>query len=120
METGGVTAPPGVVVPPLNFAMVSPGIYRSGYPRAVNHSFLRTLKLKTILYLCPEDYREANIKLCADEGITLMQFGLQGNKEPFTDLSEPVRPPTIPVPRFIHQPPLLPHTAPCVLLWHWH
>jgi tyrosine-protein phosphatase SIW14 len=92
MESGySVSAPAGVVVPPLNFAMVSPGIYRSGYPRAVNHTFLRSINLKTVIYLCPEDYSEANIKLCEEEGITLLQFGIQGNKEPFVDIPEHVR-----------------------------
>lgn len=93
MESGfSVTAPPGVVVPPLNFAMVCPGTYRSGYPRAVNHTFLRSIHLRTIIYLCPEDYSEANIKLCEEEGITLLQFGIQGNKEPFVDIPEHVSP----------------------------
>lgn len=92
MEAGyGVTAPAGIVVPPLNFAMVTPGVYRSGYPRAVNHSFLRSLDLRTIIYLCPEDYSEANVKFCQEENIKLLQFGIQGNKEPFVDIPEFVR-----------------------------
>lgn len=86
-----MSAPAGIVVPPLNFAMVSPGIYRSGYPRPVNHSFLRSIKLKTIIYLCPEDYSEANIKFCEEENVALLQFGIQGNKEPFVDMPEYVR-----------------------------
>jgi tyrosine-protein phosphatase SIW14 len=91
MDNGGVSAPLGVFVPPLNFAMVDPGIYRSGYPGPVNHSFLSTLKLKTIIYLCPEHYSEANIQFCSGEKITLLQFGIQGNKEPFVDMPEYVR-----------------------------
>jgi tyrosine-protein phosphatase SIW14 len=87
----GVSAPLGVFVPPLNFAMVAPGIYRSGYPGPVNHTFLSTLKLKTIVYLCPEHYSEANLQFCKSEGITLLQFGIQGNKEPFVDMPEYVR-----------------------------
>lgn len=79
------------VVPPPNFAMVSPGIYRSGYPQAVNHSFLKSLKLKTLIYLCPENCNEDNVKFCKENDISIMQFGIQGNKEPFTDIPEPVR-----------------------------
>lgn len=80
----------GHVIPPLNFAMVSPGIYRSGYPGVLSHSFLKSLKLKTIIYLCPENCNEANINLCKENGISIMQFGIQGNKEPFVDVPEPV------------------------------
>lgn len=78
------------VIPPLNFAMVSPGVYRSGYPNSTNHGFLKYLKLKTLIYLCPEDCNEDNVAFCKDNGITILQFGIQGNKEPFTDIPEPV------------------------------
>lgn len=37
------------LVPPLNFAMVAPGVYRSGHPNRQNFSFLRKLGLKTIM-----------------------------------------------------------------------
>eukprot|EP00171_Calliarthron_tuberculosum_P012954 IDg12954t1 len=80
----------GMVMPPLNFAMVMPGIYRSGYPSEVNHSFLRTLKLRTMIYLCPEDCNEKNMAFCRANGISVMQFGIQGNKEPFVDVPEPI------------------------------
>lgn len=83
-------APPGTVVPPLNFAMVSPGIYRSGYPRPVNLEFLKTLRLKTIIYLCLEDYSESNREFCKKEDVTLLQYGMSGNKEPFVDIPESV------------------------------
>lgn len=38
-------------VPPLNFALVEDGIYRSGFPMPINYPILERLKLKTILYL---------------------------------------------------------------------
>ena len=38
-----------VLIPPLNFAMVAKGVYRSGYPNAKNHRFLAKLGLKSIL-----------------------------------------------------------------------
>lgn len=104
-----VTAPAGVVVPPLNFAMVSPGVYRSGYPRAVNHTFLRSIALKTVIYLCPEDYSEANIKFCEEEDITLLQFGIQGNKEPFVDIPEVVIREALQVLLDVRRHPLLLH-----------
>jgi hypothetical protein len=41
---------PAVVVPPINFSMVAPGIYRSGHPNKKNSGFLRGLALKGIMY----------------------------------------------------------------------
>jgi hypothetical protein len=35
--------------PPPNFGMVAEGVYRSGYPTPKNFSFLKSLKLKSIL-----------------------------------------------------------------------
>ena len=39
----------GPLVPPLNFAMVSPGIYRSGYPNVKNLPFLKRLGLRSMV-----------------------------------------------------------------------
>ncbi|KAI1374724.1 tyrosine phosphatase family-domain-containing protein [Hypoxylon crocopeplum] len=48
--------------PPVNFAVVLPGLYRSGYPQASDYPFMLTLKLKTIVTLVgkelPDDYRK--------------------------------------------------------------
>ncbi len=78
------------VLPPLNFAMVMPGIYRSGYPSASNHTFLSTLKLRTLIYLCPEDCAKDNVEFYHSHNINVLQFGIQGNKEPFVDIPEDV------------------------------
>ncbi|KAI0885035.1 tyrosine phosphatase family-domain-containing protein [Annulohypoxylon maeteangense] len=53
---------PFTTTPPVNFAMVAPGLYRSGYPQAPDYSFMRTLNLKTIVTLVgkelPDGYQE--------------------------------------------------------------
>ena len=60
------------LVPPLNFAMVSAGVYRSGYPNKKNFSFIQDkLGIRTIVYLCPEDYRRDNIDFCERENISV-------------------------------------------------
>ncbi|KAA8493843.1 putative tyrosine-protein phosphatase [Porphyridium purpureum] len=87
-EVDELAASSNILIPPLNFAMVAPGIYRSGYPNSKNHTFLNKLKLRTILYLCPEDYMDANVEFCAQNGIKVFQYGIQGNKEPFVDIPE--------------------------------
>ncbi|KAM0003246.1 putative atypical dual-specificity phosphatase Siw14, protein-tyrosine phosphatase [Helianthus debilis subsp. tardiflorus] len=37
--------------PPLNFSMVDNGIFRSGFPDAANFPFLKTLGLRSIVYV---------------------------------------------------------------------
>lgn len=71
-----------LLIPPDNFAMVEPGIYRSGFPGKKNFAFLRTLGLRSVLYLCPEDYPEANLAFFTQQHVQLMQYGVAGNKEP--------------------------------------
>ncbi|MCL7043734.1 hypothetical protein MKW94_005040 [Papaver nudicaule] len=75
-------------VPPLNFAMVDNGIFRSGFPDTSNFSFLQTLGLRSIIYLCPEPYPEANMEFLKSNKIQLFQFGIDGCKEPFVNIPE--------------------------------
>lgn len=75
-------------IPPLNFAMVDNGIFRSGFPEPANFSFLQTLGLRSIIYLCPEPYPEANMEFLKSNGIKLFQFGIEGHKEPFVNIPE--------------------------------
>ena len=42
----------GLYIPPLNFSMVDNGIFRSGFPDSANFSFLQTLGLRSIMYVC--------------------------------------------------------------------
>nr|XP_043621885.1 probable tyrosine-protein phosphatase DSP4 [Erigeron canadensis] len=74
--------------PPLNFSMVDHGIYRSGFPDTPNFSFLHTLGLRSIIYLCPEPYPEHNMRFLKANGIQLYQFGIEGTKEPFVSIPE--------------------------------
>ncbi|KAL1408246.1 tyrosine-protein phosphatase siw14 [Vanrija albida] len=78
------------LVPPENFAAVTPGVYRCGFPKKRNFKFLETLQLKTVLTLVLEDYPEANLKWCQEQDIQFMQFGIPGNKEPFDNIPEDV------------------------------
>ncbi|KAL1555487.1 Tyrosine-protein phosphatase dsp1 [Salvia divinorum] len=83
VEAGGA-----LFTPPLNFAMVECGIYRSGFPDSDNFSFLETLNLRSIIYLCPEPYPDANVEFLKANGIQLFQFGIEGCKEPFVNIPE--------------------------------
>ncbi|KAJ6973339.1 tyrosine-protein phosphatase DSP1 isoform X3 [Populus alba x Populus x berolinensis] len=80
-----VASPPVVgdelnLIPPLNFAMVDNGIFRSGFPDSANFSFLQTLGLRSIICLCPEPYSEATMEFLKDGGIRLYKFGIEGYK----------------------------------------
>ncbi|KAK2979041.1 hypothetical protein RJ640_013675 [Escallonia rubra] len=74
--------------PPLNFAMVDTGVFRSGFPDTANFSFLQTLGLRSIIYLCPEPYPEPNVEFLKSNGIHLFHFGIDGCKEPFVNIPE--------------------------------
>eukprot|EP01135_Chromosphaera_perkinsii_P005810 Nk52_evm10s366 gene=Nk52_evmTU10s366 len=76
---------PIVYVPPLNFGVVIPGVYRSGYPNRRNFPFLEKLSLKTILYMDPESYLPDNLAFCQNERIRFVQFPILRNKEPFVE-----------------------------------
>lgn len=79
---------PPQLVPPLNFAMVDHGVYRSGFPDASNLPFLDSLRLRSVLCLCPEPYPEASHEFLRARGIRLFQFGIDGSKEPFVNIPE--------------------------------
>lgn len=69
------------LIPPENFAMIEKGLYRSGFPKKKNFAFLKkSLRLKSILTLVLEDYPLANSEFNRQNGITLLQFGVPGNK----------------------------------------
>ncbi|KAL9271730.1 Tyrosine-protein phosphatase DSP3-like protein [Drosera capensis] len=70
-----------VLVAPTNFSMVEEGVYRSGFPQPSNFPFLKTLHLKSIIYLCPEPYPEEHARLLELHNIRLFQFGIEGKKE---------------------------------------
>ena len=82
--------PTDILIPNINFSMVSPGVFRSGYPSKKNFPFLKKIGLKSIVYLAPEEYAHANQEFARANGITIYQFGVEGNKEPFVDIPEEV------------------------------
>ncbi|KAF3936665.1 hypothetical protein ABW19_dt0209318 [Dactylella cylindrospora] len=71
---------------PKNFSMVWPGVYRSSFPAEANFSYLKMLKLKTILTLIPEKYPQSNVEFMQSNGIQHIQIGIAANKEPFVDV----------------------------------
>ncbi|KAJ0591144.1 putative protein-tyrosine-phosphatase [Helianthus annuus] len=74
--------------PPLNFSMVDNGVFRSGFPDTANFSFIKTLGLRSIVYLCPEPYPDHNVEFLKANRIHLFQFGIEGTKEPFVNIPE--------------------------------
>ncbi|XP_071711188.1 inositol diphosphatase DSP3-like [Rutidosis leptorrhynchoides] len=75
-----------IIVPPINFANVEDRIYRCGFPQPSNFSFLQTLQLKSVIYLCPEPYPKENLQFLKEQNIRLFQFGIDGTKEPSVDV----------------------------------
>ena len=71
---------------PSNFALVLPGVYRSSFPYLKHLRFLKTLGLKTILTLAPQEYDDENTEFNEENGIRLINKGIHGNKEPFINI----------------------------------
>ncbi|EGG09814.1 uncharacterized protein MELLADRAFT_30357, partial [Melampsora larici-populina 98AG31] len=70
------------LVPPLGFAMVSPGIYRSGHPNYRNFAFLEGLKLTSIMYLCADNYRPHTFNWAQDRGLKIFHYRIDLSKDP--------------------------------------
>ena len=85
-----------LLVPPLNFAMVMPGIYRSGFFNSKNYRFLKnSLKIKTVMHLSTDKYTEHkigqdNMEFMKENGIQMFTCKLKAHKEPFGDTEEKV------------------------------
>ncbi|CAG8473099.1 6679_t:CDS:2 [Paraglomus occultum] len=77
-----------VLVPPLNFAIVSPGVYRSGHPNRQNFPFLKKLGLKTIMYMSSDDFNEELHQFVTEQGIQVFHYKLARNKEPFVEIEQ--------------------------------
>lgn len=74
-----------VQLPPTNFSAVENNyIYRSGFPHPSNFTFLQSLNLHSIIYLCTEPYPEENIEFLRINNIKLYQFGIDGTKDAST------------------------------------
>ncbi|KAI1195270.1 tyrosine phosphatase family-domain-containing protein [Nemania serpens] len=67
--------------PPVNFAMVCEGLYRSGYPQAQDYPFMQSLKLKTIVTLVRKDLPDGYQEFITVNGITHKIFDMAGTKK---------------------------------------
>ncbi|CAG8626892.1 5249_t:CDS:2 [Funneliformis caledonium] len=77
-----------VMVPPLNFAMVAPGVYRSGHPNRKNYPFLIKLGLKSIIYLSSDDFNKELEQFVNEQFIQVFHYRIDGNKEPFVEIEQ--------------------------------
>jgi tyrosine-protein phosphatase SIW14 len=76
------------LVPPENFAMVWRGVYRSSYPTKRNFTFLQQLGIRSIIKLVPEEYPDSHQAWLQENGVQLLQYGVEGNKGPFDEIPE--------------------------------
>ncbi|KAF9118715.1 hypothetical protein BGW39_000927 [Mortierella sp. 14UC] len=109
LSGGESSSYPEDLCPPDNFNMVSTWIYRSSFPKKKNFSFLKKLGLKSILTLILEDYPDQNVKFLKENDITLFQFGIAGNKEPFVQSKAYIHPARVLFSGLTPQQHLTPH-----------
>lgn len=84
------------LVPPLNFALVMPGIYRSGFFNTKNYRFLKkSLKIRSVVHVSCDAYTDhligvENVKFMDESGIRMFKCPLKPHKEPFGYTEEKV------------------------------
>ncbi|KAJ9458798.1 putative tyrosine-protein phosphatase [Diplonema papillatum] len=73
-----------VLVPPINFGMIMPNVYRSGCPTKENFPFLKRLGLRCVLYVGTETL-PAGYDLMKRQEIVekMLVVPMEANKEPF-------------------------------------
>ena len=72
------------ITPPITFARVAPGVYRSGFPTLRNLQCLKQLGLKTMIKLDVKDsYADDMLDWIAETGIEVVKCEVAANKEPF-------------------------------------
>ncbi|KAF3115559.1 tyrosine-protein phosphatase required for protection against superoxide stress (By similarity), variant 3 [Orbilia oligospora] len=64
------------VVPPLNFACVEEGLYRSAGPLPLNLPFVSDLNLDTIIWMATEDPSPEFFSWIRANGIKFLNFGI--------------------------------------------
>lgn len=72
-----------VRVPPLNFAVVENDIYRSGHPVPINFEFLKTLNLKSVIYIGDKEDNYDYYQFLEEEGIQFNYIHMESATEPF-------------------------------------
>lgn len=88
LSTEGQPASPPLV-PPLGFAMVAPGVYRSGHPNHCNFAFLDGLHLTSIMYICLDSYRPHTYNWAQDRGLKIFHHRIDSYKQPHDPASDP-------------------------------
>ncbi len=73
--------------PPINFGVVAPGLYRSGYPQAADYPFMRGLGLRTIVTLVGKNMPDGYQAFIDGTGINHQIFDMAGTKKEEIPLS---------------------------------
>ncbi|XP_050234573.1 tyrosine-protein phosphatase DSP3-like [Mercurialis annua] len=77
--------------PPPNFSAVEAGvIFRSSFPQPSNFSFLQSLNLRSVIYLCSEPYPQHNTEFLNAHNIQLFQFGIAGKTASTSSINDAV------------------------------
>lgn len=84
------------LVTPLHYNTVQINLYRGSYPREINMSFLKTLRLKCILSLTPEPLNKEMTNFCRENNIVMKH--IMCNEKPPNDKTKKVKRKKKPVP----------------------
>jgi tyrosine-protein phosphatase SIW14 len=85
---GDIKMPPPLQLPPLSFASIDAGVYRSAYPSVKTLNFIESLGLKSMICLSPLEMRSDLKDFATEKGIKLYESNVGFNQEPFLVMSE--------------------------------
>ena len=77
-------------IPPINFGLVENNLYRSGQPNELNFPFLEQLKLKTVIFLAPDDPNPRFLDFIEDHQIELCHLGYNQTNNQWDPISEEI------------------------------
>ena len=76
--------------PPQNFGYVEQHIFRSAQPNELNFPFLEKLRLKTVLWLAPEDPNALFLDFLDDQDIQFHHLGVTSSNNAWDPITEEI------------------------------
>jgi len=75
-------------IPPHPFGLVCDGVHRSSYPAQGTLSYIKSLNLKSMVALTPQDIKSELRIFCSNNDINIFECNIGFNQEPFVSMDE--------------------------------
>lgn len=75
-------------IPPHPFGFICDGVYRSSYPAHGTLAYIKSLNLKSMVALTPQDLKSELRIFCSNNDINIFECNIGFNQEPFVSMDE--------------------------------